>query len=307
MNEIRIAVDAGHGSNTLGKRTPKLPRDIDFNKDGIIDVKEGESIREHIANVGACVFLEKELIRNGYTVLRSGWDDENAYNDADVDIKTRQSLIRKNNCMYSVSVHFNAFGLGDEFNSGEGIATYIHSDKSIIGDSYKLASYVQNQLVKGSVQKNRSIQTGKFGMCNTVGLGTKASILVELAFMTNLREATELMGNSKFWEECAVEICKGICEMDGKNYIETVIDKPKAKLYLVQVGAYSFLDNAIVQLTKIKAAGYKDSFIHKVITEKITRYHVQVGSFSNKENAKKIVQTLEKEGIEAIIKEKVVK
>ena len=43
-------------------------------------------------------------------------------------------------------------------------------------------------------------------MCNCVSLGTKASILVELAFMTNLHEATNLMGNADFWQECAEEI-----------------------------------------------------------------------------------------------------
>lgn len=56
---MRIAVDAGHGSNTVGKRTPPMPVDIDFNGDGIIDVKKGDSIREHIANTGVANFWLK--------------------------------------------------------------------------------------------------------------------------------------------------------------------------------------------------------------------------------------------------------
>lgn len=48
---MRIAVDCGHGANTAGKRTPKLNFDVDFENDGVIDIKKGGYIHEHVANV----------------------------------------------------------------------------------------------------------------------------------------------------------------------------------------------------------------------------------------------------------------
>lgn len=302
MSNILIAVDAGHGSNTPGKRTPPLPTNLDMNKDGIVDIKKGESIREHIACVGVCIFLERELLRNGFSVIRTGWNDENAYDDEDVSIDKRQEIIRKNKCKYSICVHFNAYGTGNEFNSAEGVSTYIHSDKSKIGNSNTLATYVQKHLIEGTVQKNRGINSGNLGMCNCIGLGTEASIIVELAFMTNQREAIEMMGNINFWEECAIEICKGICDMEGKKYIaNTPVTK---KYYVVQVGTFSNLINANLYLIKVKKAGYKDAYLTKVIGGNATRYHVQVGTFAIRTNAERLVRKLKTNGFDAIIREK---
>lgn len=267
MSKIKIAVDAGHGSDTPGHRTPPMPIDIDFEKDGKIDVKKGSSIKEHVASVGVCVRLEEELLRNGFEVIKTGWNDANAQNDENTPLDKRQAAIKKAGCKYSVSVHFNAYGDGSSFNSAEGVGTYIHSKASRVGDSKKLAEYVQKNLVKGTKQKNRGINTAELAMCNCTSLGTKASILVELAFMTNLHEGTNLMGNSQFWQECAEEICKGICEMEGKTYIaKSIKDENKGEqqtIYRVQIGAYSKLENAQKQLNKAKEAGFKDAFIQK--------------------------------------------
>jgi len=51
-------------------------------------------------------------------------------------------------------------------------------------------------------------------------MDVKAAILVELAFMTNLREATELMANEAYWKECAQEIARGVCEFTGIKYVQ---------------------------------------------------------------------------------------
>ena len=61
-----INVDAGHGSNTAGKRTPPLPSAIDIDKDGKVDIKKGEQYREHYANVGVASLLVEELQRCGF-------------------------------------------------------------------------------------------------------------------------------------------------------------------------------------------------------------------------------------------------
>lgn len=210
-----INIDAGHGSNTAGKRTPPFPHDIKINDKLII--KKGEQFREHIANVGVAFLLEQELKRCGFETMRTGWNDANAFDDPDTPLVDRQRAVVKANCDYSISIHFNAYGDGKTFNSAEGVGIYIHNKH--IEQSDKLAMRVLNRLAEGTKQKNRGITKKALAMCNCNNLDVKGAILVELAFMTNLREATELMANENFWEECATEIARGVCEFTGRKYI----------------------------------------------------------------------------------------
>ena len=210
-----INIDAGHGSNTAGKRTPPFPHDIKINDKLII--KKGEQFREHIANVGVAFLLEQELKRCGFETMRTGWNDANAFDDPDTPLADRQRAVVKVGCDYSISIHFNAYGDGKSFNSAEGVGIYIHNKH--IEQSDKLAMRVLNRLAEGTKQKNRGITKKALAMCNCNNLDVKGAILVELAFMTNLREATELMASEKFWKESAVEIARGLCEYTGIKYV----------------------------------------------------------------------------------------
>lgn len=255
----KVAIDAGHGSNTAGKRTPPMPKDIDINKDGKIDIKKGEQYREHYANVGVAYYLNRELQRCGFTTMRTGWDDDNAYNDPDTAIADRQKAIAKAKCDYCISIHFNAYGDGKSFNSAEGFGVYIHDKYP--GQSKKLAEIVLKHLAGGSKQKNRGVKTDALGMCNCNSLGVKAAIICELAFMTNENEAVNLMANEDYWKECAREICKGLCEFTGVKYIE---EAPEMKtIYRVQVGAFANKSNADKMLADLKKKGY-DAIVVKV-------------------------------------------
>jgi N-acetylmuramoyl-L-alanine amidase len=215
---MRINVDAGHGSKTAGKRTPPMPTDIDINKDGTADIKKGEQYREHYANVGVAGLLLQELKRCGFDTMQTGFNDDNAADDPDTALTDRQRAIAKGNCDYCISLHFNAYGDGTSFNTAEGVGIYIHDKYA--NQSEKLAAVVLKHLTAGTVQKNRGISKQSLAMCNCNALDVKVAILCELAFMTNEREATELMANTSFWEECAREICKGICEYTGIKYVE---------------------------------------------------------------------------------------
>ncbi len=215
---MRINVDAGHGFNTAGKRTPPMPVDIDIDKDGVIDIKKGEQYREHMATVGVAAFLIDELKRCGFDTMQTGFNDDNATDDLDTALADRQQAIAKAACDYSISIHFNAYGDGKSFNSAEGVGVYIH-DKNP-GQSEKLAQVVLKQLAGGTVQKNRGITKQSLAMVNCNVLKVKAAILCELAFMTNQKEATTMMANEAFWKESAQEICKGVCEHTGVKYVE---------------------------------------------------------------------------------------
>ena len=187
---MKIAIDAGHGSNTAGKRTPS-------------------GYREHYANVVVANYLYDILKANPshFDVIRTGWDDENYMDDEDTSLGNRQRTIKNNGCSISISIHFNASGNGKTYNNASGIETYYHKTK--YADSKKLATCVQSELIKGTPQKNRGVKQGALAMCNCSAMGTRASILCELGFMTNSTEAT-LMQDKDFCKECAREIAQGI-------------------------------------------------------------------------------------------------
>lgn len=194
---IKINVDAGHGSNTAGKRTP-------------------DGYREHWINVMTAGFLAASLRRCGFTVMTTGFDDDDATDDPDVSITNRQKAVKSGKCKVSVSCHANAAGSGG-WSSAEGVITYIHSDASKAKNSIDLAKAVQQELVKGTEQRNRGIGKSNLGMCNAAYMGCDYAILVEVGFMTNRIEA-ELLKTDQFCKEQAEDICRGICKFYDVPY-----------------------------------------------------------------------------------------
>lgn len=214
-NGYKIAVDVGHGAYTAGKRTPKLLESLDFDKDGIIDAAKGTQIREHTANVGVGNYAVAALERCGFEVYKSG------FGTADTPLTTRQNNIRASKSDYSISIHFNAAGSGASFNSASGIETFYHQRSTNAKNSYSLAKAIQNKVAGGTYQKNRGLNNQHtFAMCNANAMGTKGSILLECAFMTNWHEVKTMMANANYWEETGEEIAKGFCSYLGVKYIE---------------------------------------------------------------------------------------
>lgn len=199
MSKKIIAIDAGHGSNTAGKRT--------------ID-----GYREHWINVRCSHFFEQALIRCGFETIRSGWDDINAKDDPDTSITSRQNAIRAEGADAVISWHANAYGNGNNWNSAQGVVTIIHIAESKRGDSEKLARLIQEELIKGTEQKNRCVKTGNFGMCNATYMKCDAAVIIEIGFMTNQREA-ELMQTDDFCHEQAEDACRGLCAYYGVEYV----------------------------------------------------------------------------------------
>lgn len=196
----KVAIDAGHGSNTAGKRTP-------------------DGYREHWINVKCANYTDIALRRCGFETVKIAWDDTDATNDTDVALATRQSQIKAAKCDISVSIHGNAHGNGQEFTSVKGVETFAHTESAKVGDSIKLATYIQEALLQGTAQTNRGVKKSNLAMCNCKAMGTKASVLTELGFMTNEYEAT-LMKSDAFCLESAEEIAQGVCKYFGVSYVK---------------------------------------------------------------------------------------
>ena len=196
LYRIKVAIDAGHGSNTPGKRHP-------------------DGYKEHFSNVKIAYYLDQILRKNNIDTFKVSWDDNNADNDQDIPLVTRQNMIKNAKCNYLISIHANAHGTGTIYTAAEGIETFYHSDKTLAKSSSKdLAEAVHKYLIKGTAQKNRGVKTAEFAMCNAVASGVDAAILIETAFMTNQKES-ELLKSDEFCFECAVEIATGLFEFLG--------------------------------------------------------------------------------------------
>lgn len=212
--KIRVAIDAGHGSNTAGKRTPS-------------------GYREHYINVKSAYYCEQYLEDRGVECVRIAWDDANAKDDADVSLSTRQKQIKNAECDASVSFHANAFKA--IWNTAKGVETLIHITASRRGDSERLAKLVQAELVKGTKQTDRGVKKQSLAMCNCTAMGVDAAVLVEIGFMTNKREA-ELMMTDEFCKEQGEDVARGILKyykMEDKIIAYTTSKKPSAKKRIV--------------------------------------------------------------------------
>ena len=205
MAKIKIALDAGHGSNTAGKRTVS-------------------GYREHWINVKTAYYAEQALQKMGIETVRIGWNDLNSKDDADVALATRQNQIKAARCDYSVSFHANAFGNGSSYNSAQGVSTHIHNNSAYLNDSLKFAQSIQKRLVEGTKQKDRGVVKQSLAMCNCKTMGTKASCLVESAFMTNKEEEAILM-TDEFCKEQGEDVARGIA--DYLNIKQNVAEQNK--------------------------------------------------------------------------------
>lgn len=227
---MKIAIDAGHGYNTGGKRSPEFVKTVTHKYAGhIVTVEKGECFREHVANAGVAYYLAKELERCGVEVFKSAWSGIDGTKDlADPSIVSRQTAIRNAKCDYAISIHFNAVGDAKSFNKWSGYETFYHSIASKVGDGKAFATAIQTKLKETfPEQTNRGLKNNSgFGMCNSVGMGVKASCLVELAFMTNQYEAENYFANPYAWYKYAVQIAKGVCDYAGIKYVPYMSKTP---------------------------------------------------------------------------------
>ncbi len=232
-----IAIDNGHGKDTPGKRTPKI--------------LNSRVIHEWEFNFPTAKKLGKLLEHNGFKVIY--------VSDTSVDtpLSTRTSRANNANADLFISIHYNA--LAGEFGSHGGIETLYHPNSS---NGKKLASLVQNELIKETGLRNRGIKArpGLAVLKNT----QMPAIICECGFMDNLNEA-KLMLDEDYQLKCARAITKGICRYYGKQFKDINTSNPKNdNLYRVrkswsdsrsQLGAFKSLDNAINLAKKNK--GYR--------------------------------------------------
>lgn len=231
---LKVALDAGHGYDTPGKRTP----------DG--SMKEYEFNR-------ATTYKVKEILKNEY----EGVEILITFRDShDVPLRQRTDWANAWKANVYVSIHANAAGSG--WNEANGIETYVYIRKP--KEAYELAKVVQEKLVRATRRRDRGVKTADFHVLRETKM---TAILCECGFMTNKEEASLLKSDS-YRQKVANAIVEGLAafyKLKKKSAPKpsSKPEKPEGqsdKVYRVQVGAFKDKKNAERLAAELKKKGY---------------------------------------------------
>lgn len=228
---MKIMLDAGHGYNTPGKRSPDGMREYEFNR---VVASETKAILETYKDV---------------TVYFSHSDTK------DVSLQERTDKANRLAVDCFVSIHANAFGTG--WNDVSGIETYVYTSKPKVAT--ELASKVQKNLVVATGLRDRGVKTANFHVLRATKM---TAILVECGFMTNKADL-KLLRSNVYRKTCAEAIVKGLREQFGLNLKASAAPVPSqtAAQYKVVAGPFQEKATADKLLTKLKEEGFPVSIV----------------------------------------------
>lgn len=212
-----VCLDAGHGINTAGKRSPDgTLLEYEFNRDVVNRTKK---------------ILEKHDVKVILTCL----------DDNDVSLKERCDIANKAKADLFASFHANALSTEDEdgnliFNSASGWEIYVISKG---GKAEQLAKKI-HKYSQGLGLKDRGIKVGNFQVLRDTNM---PAVLIEHGFYTNKEECEKLKSDS-FRQRCAEADAKGILEQLGIEYKEKVTNCNKL---ILTIGKKEYIANGQVK------------------------------------------------------------
>jgi N-acetylmuramoyl-L-alanine amidase len=226
---VRIALDAGHGINTPGKRTPSGEREWTFND---------KVVRSAIKHLNEYENVE---------ILRV--DDPTGKRD--VPLKERTDKANKWKADVLVSAHHNA-------NTGRwgdwtGTETYVHP--IIPKETMEIAKKIHSEVVKAYKLRDRGVKKANFHMLRETDMH---AILVEGGFMDSKVDIKRMRNDSVL-----ADAGKAIAEGLAKHYGLKKKPKPKVEkgtFYRVVTGSFQDRKNAEQRMAELKKKGF-DSFI----------------------------------------------
>lgn len=231
---FKIALNAGHGLHTAGKRCMKA-----------LDASE---TREWTLNSRICEKVEQKLkAYTGYELLRL--DDRTG--KTDIALTTRTNKANAFKADFYLAIHHNA---GVNGGSGGGIVSIVYTTAGGTTTAWQKALY-DNLIKHTGLKGNRSTPLPKQNLheCRESNM---PAVLLELGFMDSKTDVPIILTDS-YADKCATAIVEVLAQKGGlkKKATQTTTATNK-KLYRVQVGAYSSKANAEAMQKKLKAAGY---------------------------------------------------
>lgn len=193
-------IDAGHGPDTKGKRSPDgTLREYNFN---------------HPTAQALGAILSRYENTKVYFTYTPGEDTplETRTDRANAIRSQYAAAINEGRAkIYFISIHANAMGTGG-WESAKGIETFVMSPASENPGSLGLAKDVHRYLLASARRTDRGVKAANFHVLReTVRI---PAILVECGFMTH-REENELLKQSHYRQLCAQGIANGFIAHTG--------------------------------------------------------------------------------------------
>ena len=189
-----ILLDAGHGENTPGKRSPAYPRDSG-------SIREGQSFREHSFNRSVVNLLDIQLRAAGYKVK--------IVNPELWDVSLGERVRRINQVAQTndllLSIHADAYSPSypPVWNSANGVTTY-HYNKTRVSD--KVAAVFHPQFQRATQRRDRGVKGGNFMILRETHC---RALLLEGGFMTHWEEC-QLLDSPNYQMQVSTGILRGI-------------------------------------------------------------------------------------------------
>jgi N-acetylmuramoyl-L-alanine amidase len=279
---MKIMLDAGHGFNTSGKRSPDGMREYEFNR--------------AVANYA------KELL-DGYQNVTVYF----AHSDqTDIPLQQRTNNANRLGVDIYVSIHANAAGNG--WSDAHGIETFVYVSRPPL--SVALATKIQNHLIARTGLRNRGVKTADFHVLRETNMD---AVLIECGFYTN-QEEIKLLRSESYRRTCAEAIVAALVEQFGLIGISrpapapaptpapapaptpSPAPTPATGLYKIQVGAFKQRNNAESFSARLKNDGFQN-----FITSDNNLFKIQAGAFKERKNADELAQKLRNSGYQPYV------
>ena len=229
---FKIALGAGHGINTAGKRCMKA-----------LDPNE---TREWWLNDRICDYVESYLKDyEGYDLLRL--DDSDDGKD-DPTLAARVKAANSYGADFYLSVHHNA---GVNGGKGGGIVAYSCPGAGSATVAWRDAMY--DALIKHTGLKGNRSNPKAEAAFYVIRYSTMPAVLLELGFMDSATDVPVILTDD-YAQKCARAIVEVLVAKGGLTKKST---KPTGTLYKVQVGAFAKKSNAEKLKAELIAKGYQ--------------------------------------------------
>ena len=238
---FKLALNAGHGINTSGKRC-----DSRFDKN---------QTREWWLNDRICDKIEQKLkAYDGYSLIRL--DDTTG--KTDVALKTRTDNANKFGADFYLSIHHNA---GVSGGSGGGVVAYTYTKVNEVTKAWQKELY--NAIIKHTGLKGNRANPLASSNLHECRESKMPCVLVECGFMDSKTDVPIIL-TEDFADKVATA-CVEVIVAKGKLTKKPVVVETKTdgKLYRVQVGAYSKKENAEALQKELKGKGYNAIIKHE--------------------------------------------
>lgn len=241
---FRIALSAGHGKNTAGKRCLKR---LDRNE-----------TREWVLNDRIADKIEKRLNEyDGYELLRV--DDTTGVND--VALRKRSNAANEFKADFYLAIHHNA---GVNGGSGGGIVAfvYIKPDR----ESVEWQNELYDELIRTTGLKgNRATPLGRANF-HEVREPKMPAVLLELGFMDSKVDVPIIL-SEKFADQCAEAITRVIVKRGGLKKKTAAKPTTDAATYKVRVIANSLMIRSGAGTTHKAVGKITDKGVYTVVEE----------------------------------------